>query len=293
MYEKMLVMRWSVFVVIQCLIILVIVGIFYIHQDHVIVLKEPPKSIAQWYKPHNKRQTWLHTMFKLRREVLAIEIYTKTEDRENLQKWAAKLKEDYQNIAEMVPEWEKKLDFLTITEIQKSIKEKRYGDITNALLDLDKSCQSCHTDFRAVTATMYRAPDFSEMKIDGSKTLISHMRTMSKHVNQIKIAFVDGRQEAALSALSELEKEMNSLGTVCGNCHKSVSKIFPDEKMTQTMTDLEQSIKTGSLQEQGKALGTLAVMVCAKCHGTHRLAYDAKKVISEKRSWGELLKHSF
>ncbi len=286
-------MRWSVFVVIQCLIILVIIGVFYIHQDHVIALKEPPESIAQWYKPQNKRQIWLHTMFKLRRELLAIEIYTKTKDEENLQKWAAKLNEDYHKIAEMVPEWENKLDFPTIIEIQKSIEEKRYSDISNALLDLDKSCQSCHMDFRAVTATMYRSPDFAEMKIDGSKTLISHMRTMSKQVNQIKIAFVDGRQEAALSALSELEKGMNSLGAVCGNCHKKVSKIYPNEKMTQTMANLEQSLKTGSLQEQGKALGTLAVMVCAECHGTHRLAYDAKKILSEKKSWGELLKHSF
>jgi hypothetical protein len=287
------VMRWSYFVVIQCLVILVIAGIFYIHQDNVIVLKEPPESISQWYKPENKRQVWLHTMFKLRREILAIKIYTKTQDDENLKKWVEKLNEDYYKIAEMVPEWEKKLDLISIAEIQKSVKEKRYTDVTHALDELDKSCQSCHTDFRVVTATIYRAPDFSKMKIDDSTTLISHMRTMSKQVNQIKIAFVDGRQDAALSALSELEKGMNSLGSICVNCHKNSSKEFPDEKVIQTMAVLRQYLKAGTLKEQGKALGTLAVMVCAECHGTHRFASDAKELLGKKKSWGELLKHSF
>ena len=287
-----MVMRWSVFIIIQCLIIFIIIGISYMHQDHVIALKEPPESIAQWYKPQNKRQVWLHTMFKLRREILAIEIYAKMQDQENLQKWAAKLNEDYHKISEMVPEWEKKLDLISIAEIQKSVKEKRYSDVTHALLELDKSCQSCHTDFRAVTATMYRAPDFSEMKIDDS-TLISHMRTLSKQVNRIKIAFVDGRQDAALSALQELEKGMNSLGDICVSCHKNDRKEYPNQQMTQTMADLEQSLKTGSLQEQGKALGTLAVMVCAECHGTHRLSSDARKFLGKQKSWSELLKHSF
>jgi cytochrome c556 len=286
-------MRWSVFLVIQCLIILVIIGGFYSHQEHVIVLKEPPQSIAQWYKPQNKRQQWLHTMFRLRREMLAIEIYAETGDDNNLQKWTEKLSEDYYTIAEMVPEWQTRLDLSTIADIQKSVKEKRYKDVTHALVDLEESCKSCHTDFRAVTATMYRAPDFSDIKIDGSTSLISHMRAMSKQVNQIKIASVDGRQDAALSVLLDLEKGMNSLGDVCSNCHKQASLTYPNELMTRTMATLEQSLKTGSLADQGKALGTLAVMACAECHGTHRLAHDTKKLLGKEKNWSELLKHSF
>ncbi len=286
-------MRWSYFIVIQCLIIFVMIGIFYIHQDKVIVLKKPPESISQWYKPQNKRQVWLHTMFKLRREMLAIKIYAKTQNDENLEKWVEKLNKDYYEIGEMMPEWKNKLDLISVADIQKSIKEQRYDEVIHALDELDKSCQSCHTDFRATTATIYRAPDFSEMKIDDSITLISHMRTMSKQVNQIKIAFADSRLDAALSALSELEKGMNNLGGICINCHKDASKEFPNEEMIQTMADLKQSLKTGSLKEQGKALGTLAVLACAECHGTHRLTYDAKKLLSNKKSWGELLKHSF
>ena len=35
----------------------------------------PPTSLAQWYKPANKRQVWLHNMFKLRRELQAVVEY--------------------------------------------------------------------------------------------------------------------------------------------------------------------------------------------------------------------------
>ena len=36
---------------------------------------KPPSTIAQWYKPANKRQVWLHTMFRLRREMQAMGEY--------------------------------------------------------------------------------------------------------------------------------------------------------------------------------------------------------------------------
>lgn len=286
-------MRWSGFLLIQCLVILAIFGVVHFHQDNVIVIKEPPASIAQWYKPQNKRQIWLHTMFKLRREMVAIEIYAESRSDENLQEWMAKLAEDYHKIAEMVPEWRARLDLAAVAELQKAVNERRYDDVMPALLDLDESCQSCHADFRAVTATMYRAPDFSAIEIAGSPSLVDQMRAMSKQINRIKIAFTDNRQEAALAALSNLEKEMNSLGAVCVDCHDQTSEIYPDEEMSHAMTDLEQSLKTGSLQDQGKALGTLAVMACAECHGTHRLVSDAKGLLTETRSWGELLEHGF
>ena len=286
-------MRWFVFIGLQCLIVLGILGVVYTHQDKVIVLKKPPESLAQWYKPQNKRQVWLHTMFKLRREMQAVEIYATTQDAENLQKWAAKLDKDYRKIAKMVPEWQKRLDLTALAEIQQSVQENRYEDVTHGLKILGENCQSCHADFRAVSATLYRAPDFSEMNVAPATSLSSHMRTLNEAVNRIKIGFVDDRNEAALSALSDLRDGMNTLGGVCINCHKNTTQPYPDAEMTQALTNLEQSLQTGTLQDKGKALGTLAVMACAVCHGTHRLSYDTKQLFSENKTWRERLRHSY
>lgn len=285
-------MRWSVFVVLLALIASGLGWVVYSHQNRVIVLKEPPASLAQWYKPQSKRQVWLHTMFKLRREMQAVDMYAKAQDGEAMQKWAAKLNEDYAKITEMVPEWKLRVDLIAMDTLQKSVTDKRFDDVATALADMNKNCQSCHADFRAVTATLYRAPDFSKMKVNGATDFNAHMRTLSQQVNRINIAAIDDKQDAALSAFGELSASMTQLGETCATCHKTDAQTYPNPAMSQAMTELERSLRGDVLSEKGKALGTVAVMACAQCHGTHRLSFDAKQLFKDKMSLKDLLRHA-
>jgi hypothetical protein len=84
---------------------------------------------------------------------------------------------------------------------------------------------------------------------------------------------------------------MNALGETCSNCHKNEIETYPSKAMTQTIKQLGQSLATGTFKDQGRALGTLAVQACARCHGTHRMSYDARKQLSEDIDWGQLIKH--
>lgn len=61
--------------------------------------------------------------------------------------------------------------------------------------------------------------------------------------------------------------------------------------MIETITILEQDLATGTIKEQGKALGSLAVQACAICHGTHRIAYENRKILVDGTNWPELIKH--
>jgi len=117
------------------------------------------------------------------------------------------------------------------------------------------------------------------------------MKKLTKEVNQIKISSEDGMKDMALSSLSDLKKDINLLGETCVNCHKKGTKPYPGDTINKTIASLEQSLKTGTAKEQGRDLGTLAVLACARCHGTHRLAYDAGKIFSDKPDWLELTKH--
>ena len=284
-------MRWSHFILLQCLLIVIAGGIVYIHKDRVSMIKSPPASLAQWYKPGNKRQVWLHNMFKLRREMQAVRLYSDNNDAKHLEKWVPLLSEHYLKIGEMVPEWKNKLDMEAITRLQKSAGSNHYQDVSHALDDLNKSCKSCHADYRVITATMYRAPDFSSMDISPSTSFEKHMKGLTKQVNQIKIASEDGRKDIALTSLSSLKKGINALGETCSTCHKKDTKVYPGDTINKTITSLEESLRTGTLKDQGRALGTLAVLACARCHGTHRLAYDTRRTFSDRRSWLELIKH--
>ena len=235
-------------------------------------------------------------MFKLRREMQAVEFYANEQDPERLEKWSKRLTEHYLKIADMVPEWQGKLSSQIITNLNHQVVHNQFSEIPNTLEELSQNCQSCHTDYRSTTAAKYRAPDFSGITLL-SRALGSeipytqHMDKLSKQVNQIKIASEDGMKDLALSSLAELTEGMGLLGETCSNCHKSEIEAYPSKAMTQTMVQLEQSFKTGTLKDQGQALGTLAVQACARCHGTHRISYDARKQLTEKMDWGQLIKH--
>lgn len=286
-------MRWSVFFLLQFLVVVVLGGIFWGHTEHVIALKRPPASLAQWYKPANERQVWLHTMFNLRRQMLAIDIYSKAEDAENLNKWTKGLGESYRKISQMVPEWDNRLDLDTLGALEEAAAENRYADASAAMGKLGQSCKSCHKDFRAIAATLYRAPDFSAMKVGDYTSMKDHMKALSDHVNRIKIGFVDGRDEAALEALLALSRDMEALGGTCASCHEKSPRAYPDAAMSAALADMDGALKNGALKDKGRALGTLAVLACARCHETHRLSYDARQLFGARKSAGELLDHSF
>jgi cytochrome c556 len=284
-------MRWPHFILLQCLLIVIVGGIVYIHKDRVTMIKNPPASLAQWYKPENKRQVWLHNMFKLRREMQAVRHYSNNNDVKHLEKWVALLSEHYQKIGEMVPEWKKKLDMEAISNIQKSVRSNRYQDVSHELDELNESCESCHTDYRVIVATKYRAPDFSSINISSTIKYKAHMKELTRKINQIKIASEDGMKNIALSSLSDLKKGINVLGKTCSSCHKKDMRVYPGNRINKTISSLGESLRTGTLKEQGKALGTLAVLACARCHGTHRLSYDTRKTFVDGPNWPELIKH--
>ncbi len=284
-------MRWSHFIFLQCLLLLTIGGIGYIHKDRMIIIKKPPASLAQWYKPENKRQVWLHNMFKLRREMQAVKFYADNNDIEHLEKWLARLSEHYLKIGEMVPEWGEKLDLYILASLQQHAESKNYLEVSRALDDLSGSCKSCHADYRMVTASMYRSPDFSSMEINSSTPLNEHMQTLTEQVNQIKIASEDAMVDVALSTLSDLKKGINELGKTCSNCHKKGTIIYPSNDIEKIIAKLDKVLRTGTLKEQGRELGTLAVMACARCHGTHRLAFDVRTTFTDTLNWLDLVKH--
>ncbi|WP_250655069.1 multiheme c-type cytochrome [Alkalimarinus coralli] len=286
--------------IIQCLLIFVIGAVAYAHKDKLIVLKKPPESLAQWYKPENKRQVWLHTMFSLRREMQAVRYYIEKNqsdiastkgNTDSLEKWSNKLSEHYLKIAKMVPEWSRKLEIGAINQLQADIKNQQYGQALNHLETIRQSCDSCHSDYRTVTALKFRAPDFSSINISPSVSFNTHMAELTEQVNQVKIFSEDGMKEPALASFSALKNGLTVMGEVCSDCHKKDTKVYPGDAITQTMNSLEESLKSGTTKDQGRYLGTLAVQACARCHGTHRLTYDMKSGISNQPTWLELIKH--
>lgn len=251
-------------------------------------LSLPPPSLAQWYKPVNPRQVWLHNMFNLRREMQASTEYIEAGDLVRGEKWIKRLIADYGKIADMVPEWK---DELLPTEADRLLSALNEGDIdqlSRSIRKIENSCKSCHREFRAVTAMLYRTPDFSKIRVGSEgaegRSFAEAMNTLSLWVNRIKIASEDGLKSQALEALAELESGLSRLGDTCVECHRDET---PKERILGALT-LEALRSVGAGLEQGdekqtaRSLGSAAVYACARCHAVHRTTYEMKQSLAPK-----------
>ncbi len=247
----------------------------------------PPSTLSQWYKPQSERQLWLHNMFKLRREMQAVQEYSAIKDQPHLQKWTVRLVSHYQKIAEMVPEWEDELELEWAERLLLAAERGDFRLTDKAVRKIDGSCKSCHREYRAVAAAMYRTPNFHGVKVKDSVTLQEweygeFMQTLITLVNQVKIASEDDRLKESLQALSSLEVRLQELGESCVSCHKddaSRERILGAE-MVRKLGELRVSLSSGDKKMAGRKLGAVAVLTCASCHGTHRTLYDLRNILN-------------
>ncbi len=241
-------------------------------------LRLPPKSLAQWYKPANERQVWLHTMFNLRTAMQAVASYAATGDRTRALNWAERLRKDYHAIPEMVPEWSVEVEPEAADALVAAVDGNDLRGIDRALHRLETTCNGCHVDYRAVTTALYRSPDFTAIDVtDGGQhfTYVQMMERISHALNQVKIALRDDEPQKAQGALTQLGARLDGLGATCGSCHQDAA---PRERILAAVPDLLQrldsAIADADRRLQGRLLGELGVSVCARCHGTHRTVYD-------------------
>ncbi|MBC8519514.1 MAG: cytochrome c [Gammaproteobacteria bacterium] len=254
-------------------------------QEHEASVLLPPTSIAQWYKPQNKRQVWLHTMFRLRRAMLAIQEYTALQDEKLLDKWGSQFIKDYRSITEMVPEWGDEIEPGWINRLEQVIRDRDWEAMGGALRKVGMTCSSCHDDYRAVTAALYRTPDFEKVMVEDSETMedLSYKETMNNlttSMNRFKIAVEDGRKTAATEYLEMFSIRVIDLGESCSGCHRDEQ---PRERILGEETEFlleELSVLLAENPEGvGRKLGEVGVAVCARCHGVHRTLADLRRVV--------------
>ncbi len=263
-------------------IILSLLVIFSIHISPVYSQSTLPNSLGKWYKPENKRQVWLHTMFAMRRELQAVQEYSDQGDLEGVKKWADKLIKHYRSVPEMVPEWWDEVELETADDLEMAVAEGYLPRIESQTRKLARSCKGCHREYRVLAALRYRTAVFSTLQItDAGEEVrfIEFKEELSRTLNRINISVEDGLWAKASTALDQFELKLESYGASCTSCHEDAQ---PRERILGDLTSagldkLRKAIVNQDPKDAGRSLGGVAVDVCARCHGVHRTLSEIRQ----------------
>ena len=252
-------------------------------------LQLPPQSIAQWYKPQNKRQVWLHTMFQLRRSMQALQEYVERNDGEALAKWGESFDSSYRKVGEMVPQWRDELELEWSARLRDAAVAGDVAGVERALGKVAVSCRSCHNEYQTVTSILYRTPDFAALKLsDGAGGEIDYrqlMHEMSRSVNQVKIFYEDGQRQAASEAAVRLQRLTRISAESCAQCHKqeaSISRIYSAESDGYQRA-LQAGIAAGDAKQVNGNLGKIGAFVCARCHAVHKPLAELRAMMLKRQ----------
>ncbi len=256
------------------------------YAEPTVSLKLPPTSLEQWYKPANKRQVWLHTMFRLRREMQAITDYAEQNDAPAMEKWIQRLDKDYNKIADMVPEWGDAIKPRLMSELEMFAEKGDMYRTGKTLKMIQRTCDDCHTYYQPLVTATYRSPYYADIKpesINGkSQSLEDNMEDLSKSVNRILIGLDDGHKNVALQSAKTLARQLQKLGDSCLRCHKD--DAYPRQRILgeatqQRFEKLQKNISEDRVKDSQKLMGEIAVTVCARCHNVHRIVSDLRNVL--------------
>ncbi len=257
--------------------------------ERVATIKLPPASLAAWYKPRNKRQVWLHTMFRIGQATGAVALYANTNDRERLLKWAEILSEKYATLTKMVPEWREEVDNEAAKTLLTAARAGKVPEVNKSLKKLRATCKSCHGSYRIGTVALYRSADFSKVPvaIPGSPEKMDYersMKTMRRQLTALKIARADENLPVARQQAGGLKKSLMGLGVSCISCHRDTE---PRKRIlgTQTFQTLDALIaalqQPHDAQKSGRLLGEVGFTVCGRCHAIHRNAAEIRTLLQE------------
>ena len=244
----------------------------------------PPESLKKWYKPQNKRQVWLHTMFRLRQSMQAIDYYLDADNPEKLIKWAGILRSTYAKIPQMVPEWEAGSRQQIALELEQAAEKNDQPLVAKKRARLQKFCDACHQQWQPLVAALYRSPDYRTVKVEGTgdgRTLSypELMQQLSAVLGVLKINREDGDLPKARAATQALRARLNELGRSCSSCHQD---DIAKERILGAQIDREFDALTQALsephnpKESGKHLGMIGFKVCGRCHSIHRTLGDLR-----------------
>jgi hypothetical protein len=264
----------------SCFIIFTFAVVLPTHAKDMVV-KEPPKSLSQFYPPESKEPKWIQQMHKLSTHFGGVFINLKEKDFANVDKHADQLLEEYKKTSKMVPEWKDYFDIKAAEAFTQAAKTHDIAKAGKASGGLGKTCGKCHAEQEVSVWAQFHWPRFHKIKVTDPITekemgFDDYMSTISSSFKGVTVNFGEGQYGRSAKALKIFKSRFMEMKSTCSKCHTTDDvKLFYVGKIAESaFNNLAKELNADKPNpgQFWKNIGLLGKTGCKHCHLTHRTA---------------------
>ncbi len=237
---------------------------------------QPPSSLNDLYPPGAEAPIYLLEMFELSTPLAGIAVDISEEDLQNARANFERFKLQYEEVSELVPEWENAYPIEPVEQLGKALEEGEQEKVIAAVEKVEEVCHDCHIATMVKVQQKYHWGDFSEVFVldPVTKEDVNFSQLMWHLERPFVGVLVDveqGQVENALTHFGTLSRRFQALRESCYRCHETERESFVDERVQALMAEVGATLKTPSPDPKRVAelLQGIGAESCFKCHLVH------------------------
>jgi len=182
----------------------------------------------------------------------------------------------YVEMANMVPEWRDGFPLGPVDELGAAMKAGDQPRVMAAMEAVGSVCHSCHLENMARVQQKYHWGDFGSLSLTDPLTgqdvsFAQLMLFIEFSLSGVAVNVEQGQKENALRQLDGFRARFAAFKESCEACHDSERKYFVDENIAGMVDRLAAQLEQETLDPRaiGEQLQGIGQESCSKCHLVH------------------------
>lgn len=236
-----------------------------------------PDSLDAYFPPKAKEPVFLFRMLGMAAPMSGIIVDLMEKEPQNALVNFDKFKGQYQDVAQLVPEWTKEYPLGPVDGLGQALKTGNQEAGMKAFEQVNGVCIKCHLENMVRVQQKYHWGDFYAIKtkdpitqegVDGTKL----MQYLDSSLTGISVDLAEGQKDNARKQLQAFKTRFQTLKNVCEECHGvNPRKYYVDESVQAMISGLEQALSGPSpdSQKANSLVQGIGMESCIKCHLVH------------------------
>lgn len=238
--------------------------------------KTLPGSLDDLYPPKAQAPIYLGRMFELSAPFIGIVVDLQEQDFPNVGKDFQAFLSLYQEIAKLVPEWEKEYPLAPVVELGTALGMGDQGKVMAAYGAVSQVCTNCHHSYMVDVQQKYHWGNVNDIKVKDPLTnqelgYVKFKQYMDASYIGIGLSLQQGQPDNAKMHFQGFKARFKTLKGTCSNCHLDPKEYLKYGDMKALIDQLEQALGRTSIdpKEVAGLSQEIGMESCFKCHLVH------------------------